>query len=54
MFVELVVPMAATVLGTRDEYQLVVEAVPPDYTLIIGGIVVVIVVALGYTVLRKR
>jgi peptide/nickel transport system substrate-binding protein len=54
MAVELIVPVGVG-LGSLDQYQLVVEAVPPDYTLIIGGIVVVVVVvALGYTVLRKR
>jgi ABC-type transport system substrate-binding protein len=57
MFVELSAKVTAVGLGSRDEYQLVVQQPPsPDYTpYYIGALVVaVVVIAAGYIVVRRR
>jgi len=57
MFVELSAKVTAVGLGSRDEYQLVVQQPPsPDYTLyyIAALVVAVVVIAAGYIVVRRR
>jgi len=55
MFVELAAAVGTVGLGSTDEYQLTVEAAPPNYALYAGALVaVVVVIAAGYIVLRRR
>ena len=56
LFEELSAKVTAVGLGSRNEYQLVVQAPPPDYTTYYIGvlIVVVVVIAAGYIVVRRR
>ena len=53
--VEFKAPVTAVGIGSRDDYNLVVEEMPPDYTMYYAGLVVVVVlVAAGYVVMRRR
>jgi hypothetical protein len=53
--VEFTAPVTVVGIGARDDYNLVVVAKPPDYTMYYAGLVVVVVlVAVGYVVMRRR
>jgi peptide/nickel transport system substrate-binding protein len=53
--VEFKAPVTAVGIGSRDDYNLVVEELPPDNTMYYAGLVVVVVlVAAGYVVMRRR
>jgi ABC-type oligopeptide transport system substrate-binding subunit len=53
--VEFKAPVTAVGIGSRDDYNLIVEELPPDNTMYYAGLVIVVVlVAAGYVVMRRR
>jgi peptide/nickel transport system substrate-binding protein len=53
--IEFTAPVTAVGIGSRDDYNLVIEELPPDNTMYYAGLVVVVVlVAGGYIIMRRR